>query len=69
MAWPHREIYFKGHTANGNDIHATFTPDAKYVLSGSEDGKLHAWEVLTCVSPASVTPVKSGTSACVTLSL
>ena len=45
----HREIYFKGHTATGNDIHATFTPDAKYVLSGSEDGKLHAWEVLTCV--------------------
>eukprot|EP01047_Picozoa_sp_COSAG01_P051764 COSAG01_NODE_5375_length_4299_cov_5.663095_1_plen_297_part_00 len=46
-----REIYFKGHKANGNDIHATFTPDAKYVLSGSEDGNLHCWEVLTCVLP------------------
>ena len=24
-----REIFFKGHTSNSFDIHATFTPDAK----------------------------------------
>jgi COMPASS component SWD2 len=42
-----REVYFKGHTSTGPDTHATFSPDAKYVLSGSETGKIHVWEAST----------------------
>ena len=26
---------------------ASFTPDAKFVLCGSQDGKIHAWDVQT----------------------
>ena len=38
------QFFFKGHTSAGPDTHASFTPDAKFVLSGSETGKIHVWE-------------------------
>ncbi|XP_010453576.1 PREDICTED: WD repeat-containing protein 82 [Camelina sativa] len=31
--------------SQGTSIEATFTPDGKYVLSGSGDGTLHAWNI------------------------
>jgi COMPASS component SWD2 len=31
--------------SQGTPIEATFTPDGKYVLSGSGDGTLHAWNI------------------------
>jgi COMPASS component SWD2 len=29
------------------DLEASFTPDAKYVMSGSQDGAVHFWDVVT----------------------
>ncbi|KAL0823493.1 hypothetical protein Bca101_047170 [Brassica carinata] len=31
--------------SQGTSLEATFTPDGKYVLSGSGDGTLHAWNI------------------------
>ena len=31
--------------STGLDLEASFTPDARYIVSGSSDGKVHAWEV------------------------
>lgn len=36
---------FKGHSNNAQlEIKACFTPDSKYVLSGSQNGQIFAWE-------------------------
>ncbi|KAN0006753.1 hypothetical protein ACTFIU_004944 [Dictyostelium citrinum] len=32
---------------NGSVIESSFSPDAQYVLSGSEDGTVHIWKTLT----------------------
>ncbi|KAJ4912039.1 Transducin/WD40 repeat-like superfamily protein [Raphanus sativus] len=36
---------FSLEASQGTSIEATFTPDGKYVLSGSGDGTLHAWNI------------------------
>jgi len=34
-------------TTNKFPIHSRLSPDYKYIVSGSEDGKLHLWETVT----------------------
>ena len=38
----------ENHENIGNlQIEASFTPDSKYIVSGSDDGKLHVWSTQT----------------------
>ncbi|RPA92748.1 WD40 repeat-like protein [Choiromyces venosus 120613-1] len=39
------ELKFKGYENTCSQIHATFSDDAKYVISGSEDGRVYIWNV------------------------
>lgn len=51
-----------GHTNQmGLDLEASFTPDGKFVLSGSQDGSIHGWEVAT---GKKVCELKGHTSSC-----
>lgn len=38
---------FDGIQNKGLNLEASFTPDSKFVLSGSADGKIHCWNALT----------------------
>ncbi|KAG0634338.1 WD40-repeat-containing domain protein [Tuber brumale] len=39
------ELKFKGYENTCSQIHATFSDDAKYVISGSEDRRVYIWNV------------------------
>jgi WD40 repeat protein len=39
------EMKFKGYENTCSQIHATFSDDAKYVISGSEDRRVYIWNV------------------------
>ncbi|KTW32583.1 uncharacterized protein T551_00068 [Pneumocystis jirovecii RU7] len=41
------EIKLKGSQNTCSQIHATFSDDAKYVISGSEDGRVYIWKLDT----------------------
>ncbi|KAG4306375.1 hypothetical protein PORY_000363 [Pneumocystis oryctolagi] len=41
------EIKLKGNQNTCSQIHATFSDDAKYVICGSEDGKVYIWKLDT----------------------
>lgn len=42
-------IYIKqGHlNSTGSTLEASFTPDSRYVLSGSQNGRIHVWSAET----------------------
>lgn len=40
------EMKFKGYENTCSQIHATFSDDAKYIISGSEDRKVYIWNVI-----------------------
>ncbi|XP_055331284.1 WD repeat-containing protein 82-like [Paramacrobiotus metropolitanus] len=40
-------LILKGHTNRGLNLEASFTPDSKYVIIGSSDGKIHIWSLRT----------------------
>lgn len=39
------EVKFKGYENTCSQIHATFSDDAKYIISGSEDRKVYIWNI------------------------
>ena len=57
---------FAGHLNNkGVPIDGCFTPDSKFVLSGSTDGRVHAWSAETGYKLCVLNGGHSGPVACV----